>query len=156
MPFSLFDRLQAYFESRQDFEDGDDSTPNDITYPDLSNEQEWAIFCCGGETSCAPHEPLLSHLICFDEVAIIRLLNLHIKWSRDSTFSWSPPRLRWLFSLLVCLDLPIDAALQAELCDLRKACLETRASSDNLSGDLIAGLNVLITVLERIFGQRDV
>jgi survival of motor neuron protein-interacting protein 1 len=154
---NLEEMRETYFEYRRAFEESDDITPHHISYPDLNNEKAWATFCYGeGESEDLAHEPLLSHLIRFDEVSVIRILTLTIKWTKASTFSWSNLRFQWLFSLLVCLDLPIDASLQAELCYLRRACLSKLCSSDNLSDETIAGLNVLVTILERIFGQRDV
>lgn len=126
------------------------------SYPQPNDEAGWQRFFFGkeeGDPSNLAAEPFLSHLIQFDELAIIRLLKLHIKWSR--TGNWTAARLRWLYALLVCLDLPIEAGLQADLWQLRLTCCAERAKSDILPNDIAAGLNIVITTLEKVFGQRE-
>lgn len=126
------------------------------TYPDLKNEHGWAKYCFGEDSLEEPHLPLLTLMIQLDEVAILRLLKLHIKWYQSTPSTSSSLRLQWLFALLVCLDLPIDASMQAELFQLQKTCKTIRATSEILEDEALAGLNTVITVLERIFGQKDV
>jgi survival of motor neuron protein-interacting protein 1 len=119
----------------------------------LKDEQGWIKFCFGEESVPEPQDPLLSHLIQFDEVSILRMLKYHIKWIKNT--EWTTRRLSWMFALLVCLDLPIEASMQAELWQLRTQCVRSRADESLQQEELIAGLNVLITVLERQFGQRE-
>jgi len=126
------------------------------TYPDLKDEQGWLKYCFGENSLAQPHVPLLTLMIQLDEVAIIRLLKLHIKWIQSPSTDWSSLRLQWLFALLVCLDLPIDASMQAELFQLQKSCKTVRATSESLDDDILAGINIVITVLEKVFNQREV
>lgn len=126
------------------------------TFPDLKNEQAWSKYCFGEDSLEDSHQPLLAFMIQLDEVAIIRLLKMHIKWYQYPAVQASAVRLQWLFALLVCLDLPIDASMQAELFQLQKTCKTARATLEALEDDVLAGLNTVITVLERVFGQREV
>lgn len=124
-------------------------------YPEWKDERGWQAFFLGTNAMEELQEPLISHLIRFDEVSIIRLLKFHIKWSNNSTVIWTELRLQWLFSLLVCLDLPIEPALQADLRGLRNALCTLRNDTKVSEKNTLAGINMSITLLEEIFGQRD-
>lgn len=123
-------------------------------YPEWKDERGWQAFFLGADAMTNAQEPLASHLIRFDEVSVIRLLKMNIKWS-NLPLPWTELRLRWLFSLLVCLDLPIEPAVQAELCGLRKTLCTLRNQTDISEKDTMAGINMSITLLESLFGQRD-
>lgn len=100
--------------------------------------------------------PTLTLMIQLDEVAIARILKLHIKWAQSPSVIWETTRLQWLFALLLCLDLPIDASMQAELFELQKLCKTVRATADTLEDDILAGVNTVVTVLEKVFSQVEV
>ena len=124
-------------------------------YPEWKDDRGWQEFFFGEKALAKSQEPLVSHLVRFDEVSIIRLLKFHIRWSNNTSILWSELRLQWLFSLLVCIDLPIEPALQADLCGLRKRLCTLRQQTDIHEKEIMAGINMSITLLEELFGQRE-
>jgi hypothetical protein len=59
----------------------------------------------------------------------------------------------WLFALLTRVELPLAPELGSELYSLVMRCATLRSRLTSLEDPLLPHLNILITLLEKYFGQ---
>ncbi|KAJ1927578.1 hypothetical protein IWQ60_002797 [Tieghemiomyces parasiticus] len=84
---------------------------------------------------------------------VVRLLRFHGEWLRDDAIT--AERCYWIYSLLLRLDPLLDADDIYVLRALCRECAEVRRRLKPTDLSRAASVNTVITLVNRIFGQRD-
>ncbi|CAG8749714.1 27597_t:CDS:2 [Dentiscutata erythropus] len=145
-----------------------------VDIPNKQDEAGWLKFCYGLEM--LSHEPLvtkvsenkeneiyetaammlpfLSIISRLDQPTTIALLFYHIKWL-DSGITIT--KCQWLFALFVKVDKLVTPNQMAILRSVCRKCIDIRQNLDMLDVEdpILATLNMIITIVRRYFGQRD-
>ena len=133
-------------------------TGNAPTLPSMSDAQRWKSFCLRahlGEPSgsACGNPPTLQIVMQLDQVAVIRLVEYHVKWVEKSE-QISDIQKEWLFALLGRLDKPLDSDTASSLRSLLRRLTHERAKLSLPTDPQLPSLNILIVIIGNFFGQR--
>lgn len=147
-------------------------TKSKVAFPVSMTLDHWCKFCFGTEfferyaKMIAPdvsreqaterkqgNPPLVSFISEISQPKAIQLLEMHIEWL--DKLGLSPEQGQWLFSLLICLDKPTPPEAVSLLRVLARKCALIRAGLPSKADSLLPHLNLLIALVSRYFGQRD-
>lgn len=78
-------------------------------------------------------------------------MTYHIRWALAEPMT--AHRSKWLYSLLLQVEKPLSPELGSELYSLVLRCATLRSKLTDIKDDILPHLNILITILERFFGQ---
>lgn len=65
----------------------------------------------------------------------------------------TPHRAKWLFTLLLRVELPLSPYFGSELYSLALRCAILRSKLSDIEDPILPHLNILITILEKYFRQ---
>ncbi|XP_020900857.1 gem-associated protein 2 [Exaiptasia diaphana] len=148
----------------------------DVTLPNKNDEQQWRLFCLGRSYGCERNSteidssesnstimdsqdgalPLSSILFRMNQVTVQQVLEYHVNWLEQETYSHVQGR--WLYSLLACLEKPLLPETVSLLRTLARHCAQHRMKEVEKNSDddeLVVSLNLIITLVTRYFGQTD-
>lgn len=108
--------------------------------------EQAAFDFCYGENSELKTVPTLTQPV------ILRLLRLHITWLKDAI---THTQALWLFTLLTYLDPVMTAEHTSILRQVARHCIDLRQRIHQDEADQLARLNIIITIISRVFGQAD-
>jgi len=99
--------------------------------------------------------PLLDYIVSFEEFTITSLIENHINWLIESGFSLH--RAHWIYALLVRLEKPLLPETSSKLRELILFCCKERSQipPNDKTNPLLPSLNILITIIDKYFGQGD-
>ncbi|CAG8538777.1 13416_t:CDS:2, partial [Dentiscutata heterogama] len=145
-----------------------------VEIPNKQDEAGWLKFCYGLEMlnheslatkvsenkeneiyeTAAMMLPFLSIISRLDQPTTVALLFYHIKWL-DSGITIT--KCQWLFALFVKVDKLVTPNQMAILRSVCRKCIDIRQNLDMLDVEdpILATLNMIITIVRRYFGQRD-
>eukprot|EP01105_Mastigella_eilhardi_P005671 TRINITY_DN17318_c0_g1_i1.p1 TRINITY_DN17318_c0_g1~~TRINITY_DN17318_c0_g1_i1.p1 ORF type:complete len:262 (-),score=77.17 TRINITY_DN17318_c0_g1_i1:46-714(-) len=126
-------------------------------FPSLKDGAACCAYCFGATTagkdgSDAPlNPPLMVTVTALDHVSVVRLLDHMVNYvaAHPIRQHYVP----WLFAVLARLDLPLDPDTASNLRMLLRLCCTRRAALDSPQDPLLPGLNILITILAKVFAQ---
>ncbi|KAI1287029.1 Gem-associated protein 2 [Halotydeus destructor] len=104
------------------------------------------------EPSSTGNPPLLREVCSLNAMNVIKLIRHHTYWIKQSGFSRQIGL--WVYSLMGCLEKPLQSEVYADLRDLCRACLHIRRSLDP-TDDNLKQLNLIIYIVTRYFNQLD-
>ncbi|CAG8558653.1 3517_t:CDS:2 [Funneliformis caledonium] len=161
-----FDLIRKGLEKRRKIF-GSSRNKSPIKLPARNDEDGWLKFCYGVNST---HEslnlaglenegdidemtlPLVSVVSKIDQVTTITLLSYHQKWiSNGITIAQS----QWLFALLARIDNLLMPNQMAILRQLSEKCIQLRQLADEEDLLMLASLNIIITIVRKYFGQKD-
>ncbi|KAL6042604.1 gem (nuclear organelle) associated protein 2 [Balamuthia mandrillaris] len=120
-----------------------------------SNEENEIIEPAAAQKDISPMEPHLSVLLRLDQAAIYQLTLYHVTWAEASAEQVTEVQFRWLFALLARLDAPVEAGMASALHSLLFLLANQRSSLQDEKDERLAPINILITILDKCFGQRE-
>ncbi|GJJ75544.1 gem associated protein 2 [Entomortierella parvispora] len=138
------------------------SNPPYQRLPDLQDEDAWRLIMYGPQDQSFEDKPSLESsggaprpqfLIRLNQGCVMRLLKYHLRWLRANDISEQEGR--WLYALLLKLDPLLESHDIAVLRSLAKKCSYIRSHLNSESGHKLASVNMVITVVARLFGQND-
>ncbi|CAI2163165.1 13479_t:CDS:2 [Funneliformis geosporum] len=165
-----FDLIRQGLEKRVRKNFGPSRNKSSIELPARNDEAGWLKFCYGVNSI---HEslnlakdiglenegdidemtlPLVSVVSQMDQITTITLLSYHQKWiSNGITIAQS----QWLFALLARVDNLLMPNQMAILRQLSEKCIQLRQKVDEEDLIMFASLNIIITIVRKYFGQKD-
>lgn len=121
--------------------------------PSRDDERAWQAFCYGNLEGDEGHSPLLSIVAHFNQPLVQQLLQYHSEWMKVQEFCLELGS--WLYSLMVCLEKPLDPDTCSVLRDVARSCATTRAELESSSDERLGSLNLIICLIARYFDQKD-
>ncbi|KAF9127579.1 gem (nuclear organelle) associated protein 2 [Mortierella sp. 14UC] len=97
--------------------------------------------------------PSPQFLIRLDQGHLIQLLRYHLRWLAEDDLQEQEGR--WLYALFLKLDPLVESDQVAVLRNMAKKCARIRSHFNNDSGSKLATVNMVITIVARLFGQED-
>lgn len=143
-----FQQLRSVFEGAAVASGGDKT----LVLPPLKARAQWRKFCFG-DGGNAGHKPTPSVLARMDFVTIQRVLSYQVGWALEE--GMTEERGKWIYSVLCRLELPLLADAASELLQLCQRCVQLRSSLQNAADPLLPHVNILITLIQQFFGQRE-
>ncbi|KAL6066775.1 Nephronophthisis 1 [Balamuthia mandrillaris] len=118
-------------------------------------EENELIVPAAAQKDISPMEPHLSVLLRLDQAAIYQLTLYHVAWAEASAEQLTEVQFRWLFALLARLDAPVEAGMASALHSLLFLLANQRSALQDEKDERLAPTNILITILDKCFGQRE-
>ncbi|KAF9087202.1 gem (nuclear organelle) associated protein 2 [Mortierella sp. AM989] len=84
---------------------------------------------------------------------LIQLLKYHLRWVAEDDIN--DDQGRWLYAIFLKLDPLVESDQVAVLRNLAKKCARIRSHLERESGSKVASVNMVITIVSRLFGQSD-
>ncbi|KAG0370622.1 gem (nuclear organelle) associated protein 2 [Gamsiella multidivaricata] len=84
---------------------------------------------------------------------LIQLLKYHLRWLAEDDVSEQEGR--WMYALFLKLDPLVESDQTSILRSLAKKCARIRSHLNSDSGSKLATINMVITIVARLFGQSD-
>ncbi|KAI8745454.1 gem-associated protein 2-like [Biomphalaria glabrata] len=141
-------------------------TPN---LPHANNADSWCKFCFGkiqgkseklagdsvaGSVDSDQGTPPLLQIVAFmNQFQVTKVLEYHINWMEATGFSSQQGR--WFFALLASLQKPLTPEMCSWIRRLARLCSNIRATLESPEDPLLKELNLIICLVSRYFGQRD-
>ncbi|KAK3847687.1 MAG: survival motor neuron interacting protein 1-domain-containing protein [Linnemannia gamsii] len=98
-----------------------------------------------------PPSPLF--LIRLDQGHLIQLLKYHLRWIAEDDLQEQEGK--WLYAVFLKLDPLVESDQVAVLRNMAKKCARIRSHFNSGSGSKLATVNMVITIVARLFGQGD-
>ncbi|KAG0071881.1 gem (nuclear organelle) associated protein 2 [Linnemannia elongata] len=97
--------------------------------------------------------PSPQFLIRLDQGHLIQLLKYHLRWLAEDDLQENEEK--WLYALFLKLDVLVESDQVAVLRNIAKKCARIRSHFHSDSGSKLATVNMVITIVARLFGQGD-
>ncbi|KAG0218597.1 gem (nuclear organelle) associated protein 2 [Mortierella sp. NVP41] len=97
--------------------------------------------------------PSPQFLIRLDQGHLIQLLRYHLRWLAEDDLNEHEGK--WLYALFLKLDVLVESDQVAVLRNIAKKCARIRTHFHSDSGSKLATVNMVITIVARLFGQGD-
>ncbi|KAF9293225.1 gem (nuclear organelle) associated protein 2 [Linnemannia elongata] len=97
--------------------------------------------------------PSPQFLIRLDQGHLIQLLKYHLRWLAEDDLQENEEK--WLYALFLKLDVLVESDQVAILRNIAKKCARIRSHFHSDSGSKLATVNMVITIVARLFGQGD-
>ncbi|KAG0292710.1 gem (nuclear organelle) associated protein 2 [Linnemannia gamsii] len=97
--------------------------------------------------------PSPQFLIRLDQGHLIQLLKYHLRWLAEDDLQEQEGR--WLYAVFLKLDVLVESDQVAVLRNIAKKCARIRSHFHSDSGSNLATVNMVITIVARLFGQGD-
>eukprot|EP00474_Spongospora_subterranea_P003065 CRZ03523.1 hypothetical protein [Spongospora subterranea] len=98
--------------------------------------------------------PTLTEMLILDQVAARSAVSyISDVVHPDSGGALNQSLFKWLWALLLHLEQPLLAETSAVLCSLYRSLATRRAVSENISDETIANINIILCIVQHIFGQ---
>ncbi|XP_011495469.1 PREDICTED: gem-associated protein 2 [Ceratosolen solmsi marchali] len=123
--------------------------------PNIKNQSGWINICTdSNEDKSLYIEPTLSVILTMNQSMIEQVLEYLIEFLEDQK-SVKPQLGRWLYALLVALELPLNPDMCSCLRSLARTCSEIRSHLDSSDVNDALSLNLFICLIARYFRQLD-
>ncbi|KAF8949301.1 gem (nuclear organelle) associated protein 2 [Haplosporangium gracile] len=97
--------------------------------------------------------PSPQFLIRLDQGYLIQLLKYHLRWLAENDLQEQEEK--WLYAMFLKLDVLVESDQVAVLRNIAKKCARIRSHFHSDSGSKLATVNMVITIIARLFGQGD-
>ncbi|KAF9550858.1 gem (nuclear organelle) associated protein 2 [Mortierella hygrophila] len=97
--------------------------------------------------------PSPQFLIRLDQGHLIQLLKYHLRWLAEDDLQEHEEK--WLYAVFLKLDVLVESDQVAVLRNIAKKCARIRSHFHSDSGSKLATVNMVITIVARLFGQGD-
>ncbi|KAF9930986.1 gem (nuclear organelle) associated protein 2 [Linnemannia zychae] len=97
--------------------------------------------------------PTPQFLIRLNQGHLIQLLKYHLRWLAENDIQEQEGK--WLYALFLKLDPLVESDQVAILRNIAKKCAQIRSHFNSESGSRLATVNMIITIVARLFGQED-
>ncbi|KAF9156408.1 gem (nuclear organelle) associated protein 2 [Linnemannia schmuckeri] len=97
--------------------------------------------------------PSPQFLIRLDQGHLIQLLKYHLRWLAEDDLQEQEEK--WLYAMFLKLDVLVESDQVAVLRNIAKKCARIRSHFHSDSGSKLATVNMVITIVARLFGQED-
>lgn len=124
---------------------------DELDMPETMNTAAWL-------NHCERRQPLLCTLLRIDQRRLESLLEMLARWINPTIHwyttnkQWYP---KWVFSTLVCLQLPLEGQVISSLREIAKASIEVRKQFSADQDDDVTPLNLIISLTSQVFHQID-
>lgn len=129
--------------------------PSPVQLPDLDDQKGWIKFCCStSETENKALLPTLDIVLALNQPTIENVLEYLVDFIEEQGIIQSDLG-RWIYVLLVALEVPLNPDMCSCLRSLARACSVIRANMTVPDESPVAVLNLFICLVARYFRQLD-
>ncbi|XP_033223432.1 gem-associated protein 2 isoform X2 [Belonocnema kinseyi] len=129
--------------------------PPPVDFPNMEDQKGWINLCCGSpDTEYKALPPTLDVILALNQPTIENVLEYLVNFIEEQgiiQFALG----RWIYVLLVALELPLNPDMCSCLRSLARACSVIRANVINPDEYRVASLNLFICLVARYFRQLD-
>ncbi|CAH0392759.1 unnamed protein product [Bemisia tabaci] len=120
-----------------------------VNLPKAEREKKWKALVLEQKIV-----PSLKLMLSFDQVRCENLIIYVNEWIEQKLIDiWEVGPL--LYSVFVCMEMPLDSSIVFNLRTLARHCAFTRVQENNLDDKKLATLNLFICIISNFFAQKD-